>query len=80
MVNPFYRSHRTPVFKTDHPELSYKNQGHLMNNDRVENMELGKARMYTSWEPPAAGERREGKKIIDSNRPKNDGQSFKEQD
>ena len=35
-VNPAYRSHRTSVFKVDHPELSYKNGGHLMNDDREE--------------------------------------------
>ena len=37
-VNPYYRNHRTPIFKTDHPELSYKNQGHLLNTNRVENL------------------------------------------
>ena len=40
-VNPFYRSHRTPVFKTDHPELSYKNPGHLLREDRAEQMAIG---------------------------------------
>ena len=45
-VNPYYRNHRTPVFKTDHPELSYKNKGHLMHSFRAENLEQGKNRMY----------------------------------
>ena len=60
----FYRNHRTPVFKTDHPDLSFKNQGHLLNPNKEENMALGKARMYTEWEPPKGGEARDGKKII----------------
>lgn len=79
-VNPYYRSHKTPVFKTDHCELSYMNQGHLMRNDRVELMEKGQARMYTAWAPPTGGEERDGKKIIDPKRPVNDGKSFKDQD
>ena len=29
--------------------------------------------MYTAWEPPQADQPREGKKIIDTNRPKNEG-------
>ena len=24
-VDPFYRSHKTPVFKSDHPSMSFKN-------------------------------------------------------
>ena len=35
-VNPYYRSHKTPVFKTDHPEISYKAKGHLLNENRGE--------------------------------------------
>ena len=30
-VDPFFRSHRTPVFKTDHPTQGFINQGHLLN-------------------------------------------------
>ena len=71
-VKPFYRNHRTPILKTDHPEMSYKNQGHLLNDHRVENMEEGRARMYTSWQPPKGGEPRFGKKIL-ADRPVNDG-------
>ena len=78
-VNPYYRNHRTPIFKTDHPELSYKNQGHLLNRDRVDNMEAGRARMYTAWEPPVGTEARDGKKILKA-MPVNDGRSHKEQD
>ena len=33
-VDPFFRSHRTPVFKTDHPSMAFKNQGHLLNPKR----------------------------------------------
>ena len=79
-VNPYYRSHKTPVFKTDHQELSYQNPGHLMRADREKLMEIGQARMYQTWTPPSGGERRDGKKIIDENRPVNDGKAFKEQD
>ena len=78
-VNPHYRSHRTPVFKTDHPELSYKNQGHLLNWNRTENMEAGQARMYSEWEPPMGTEERQGKKIV-MNKPVNDGRAHQEQD
>ena len=63
-VNPYYRKKRTPIFKTDHPELAYKNQGHLMNNSRVENLAAGQNRMYSAWEPPKGGEARNGKKIL----------------
>ena len=76
-VNPYYREKRTPVFKTDHPTLSYKNQGHLLNENRVENMEAGRARMYSPWEPPKGGEARLGKKIL-AERPKNDGHAHQE--
>merc|ERR1712032_1746 len=34
-VSPYYRPKRIPIFKTDHPELSYKNQGHLLNTNKV---------------------------------------------
>ena len=78
-VNPYYRSHRTPTFKVDHPELSYKNQGALMNNNREEFLEAQQARMYTAWEPPKGGEPRDGKKII-VEKPKNDGVVHKELD
>ena len=73
-MNPYYRNHRTPVFKTDHPEQSFKNIGHLLNTNRVANMEEGRARMYTAWEPPKKGDPRQGKKII-GERPKNDGKA-----
>ena len=79
-VNPYFRSHKTPVFKTDHQELSYMNPGHLLRADREEEMERGQARMYTTWQPPKGGEERDGKKIIDHSRPVNDGKVFKEQD
>jgi hypothetical protein len=36
--------------------------------------------MYQTWNPPTGGQRRDGKKIIDENRPVNDGKTFKEQD
>ena len=49
-----------------------------MRADREKLMEIGQARMYQSWKPPSGGERREGKKIIDENRPKNEGHAFKE--
>ena len=35
-----------------------------MNPEREQNLELGKAIMYTAWEPPKGGEIRDGKKII----------------
>tara|TARA_B110000503_G_C6944691_1_gene328458 strand:+ start:503 stop:613 length:111 start_codon:yes stop_codon:yes gene_type:complete len=34
--------------------------------------------MYTSWEPPVGGEARHGKKILATNRPRNDGFAHKE--
>ena len=71
-VSPYYRTKRTPLFKTDHPELSFKNQGHLMNPDKVRNLSEGRARMYTEWEPPTGKEERFGKKIL-AEKPKNDG-------
>ena len=38
-VNPYYRSHRTPVFKTDTGDGStnYRNPGHLLHWNREEN-------------------------------------------
>ena len=80
-VNPFYRSHKTPVFKTDHPDqaLAHFNQGHLLHSHRVRNMKEGQQRMYTEWEPPTGGEARHGKKII-MEKPKNDGAAHQEQD
>ena len=78
-VNPYYRNHRTPIFKTDHPELSHLNVGHLLNENRVENMKAGQARMYTAWEPPTGSEDREGKKILKTPA-LNDGKAHKEQD
>ena len=74
-VNPYYRSHRTPVFKTDHPELSYKNKGHLLHMDRQEAIQIGKERMYSSWEPPTGNEDRLGKKILKAPAV-NDGKAF----
>ena len=76
-VNPYFRNHKTSVFKTDHPELSNMNPGHLLNWNRVENMEAGKAKMYTAWEPPTGTESRLGKKIMKES-PRNDGSSYKE--
>ena len=76
-VNPYYRNHRTPVFKTDHPELSYKNKGHLMHDFRAENIEAGKNRIYQEWEPPTGNEERNGKKIL-MKKPLNDGSTHKE--
>ena len=78
-VNPYYRSHRTPVFKTDHPTLSYKNEGHLMNPDRDQNLLEGRQRMYQEWEPPTGKEARLGKKIL-VEKPINDGSSHRDQD
>ena len=34
---------------------------------------MQRARVYTAWEPPRGNEPREGKKIIDPNRIKNEG-------
>ena len=76
-INPYFRSHRTPVFKTDHPSLSYVNQGHLLNANRTENMQAGKERMYKAWEPPRGGEPTDGKKIL-AEKPVNDGRAHKE--
>lgn len=72
-MEPYFRAHKTPVFKSDHPSLSYKQQGHLLHPKREEFIERQRARVYTQWEPPSAGAPREGKKIVDLNRPKNDG-------
>ena len=36
-VQPFWRPHRTVVFKTDHHKLGYFNHGHIQNPDKVEN-------------------------------------------
>ena len=35
-VDPYYRQHKTFVYKTDHPTLGHKNQGHLLNDNRAE--------------------------------------------
>ena len=78
-VNPYYRQKRTPIFKTDHPELSYINQGHLLNNEKGSNEVEGRARMYSAWEPPKGGEPRDGKKIL-VDKPVNDGSAYKELD
>ena len=56
-VDPFFRSHSTPVFKTDHPD-GFLNQGHLLNPQRNEFLERQKQRVYTEWEPPKGGENR----------------------
>ena len=66
-VEPFFRSHKTIVYKTDHPN-AYKNPGHLMAPDRKLYEEIAKARKYTSWEPPVGGERTVGKKILVANK------------
>lgn len=63
-VEPYFRPHRTVVFKTDHPTAGYLNPGHLLNDKREENAERAKARMYTAWEPPTGQEARDGKKIL----------------
>mmetsp|Transcript_32400 Transcript_32400/g.49564 ORF Transcript_32400/g.49564 Transcript_32400/m.49564 type:complete len:189 (+) Transcript_32400:8-574(+) len=76
-VNPHYRSHRTPVFKTDHPTMAYKNPGALDNVNRAENVKGFRDRQYTAWEPPTGDEPRMGKKII-VNQPANDGKVHEE--
>ena len=76
-VNPFYRNHRTPVFKTDHPELAYKNKGHLLNWDRQNAIAEGRERMYTAWEPPTGDEERIGRKIC-KEKAVNDGSAHKD--
>ena len=76
-VNPFYRNHRTPVFKTDHPDLSYKQPGHLLNRDRERAIEASRSNVYSSWEPPTGEEDRMGKKILKA-QPVNDGQAHKD--
>lgn len=63
-VEPYFRPHRTVVFKTDHPSLAYKNPGHLLNENRQENLDRARARKYTPWEPPTGSEKKDGKKII----------------
>ena len=78
-MDPFYRPHKTVVFKTDHPSLAYKNPGHLLNPGREKFIEQQRARVYTAWEPPRGAEPREGKKIL-ADRPVNDGYAYKEQD
>ena len=67
------------MFKTDHPDGFY-NQGHLLNPHKKEFLDRQRARVYTSWEPPVGGEKREVKKIIATNRPVNDGHAEKEFD
>ena len=47
-VDPFYRPHRTGVFKTDHPN-AYKNPGHLYAEGRDHFIETQRARVYTGW-------------------------------
>ena len=78
-MDPYFRSHRTPVFKTDHPTMAYKNEGHLLNDSRVEFIERQRARASTAWEPPAGGEARKGKKILGT-KPVNDGKVMEEFD
>ena len=80
-VNPYYRNHRTPQFKTDTGDglTNYRNPGHLLNPQREENMANAKARMYSAWEPPTGSEERNGKKIMKAP-PVNDGRAFKDQD
>jgi len=51
--------------------LGYKNQGHLLNPQREKFLATQRARVYTAWEPPTADQPRDGKKIIDKNRPAN---------
>ena len=63
-VKPYYMNHRTVTFSTDRPGSSFLNEGHLLNENRAENMEAGRARMYTAWEPPQGHEPRNGKKIL----------------
>ena len=45
----------------------------MLNPKRKEFLERQRARVYTAWEPPQSDLPREGKKIIDHNRPKNEG-------
>ena len=44
-----------------------------MNPNREKFLEKQRARVYTAWEPPAKDAPRDGKKIIDLNKPVNDG-------
>ena len=78
-MDPFFRSHRTKQFKTDHPTLGYQNPGHLLNPGRAKFLDQQRARVYTAWQPPTGGEARDGKKIL-GERPVNDGRAFQEQE
>ncbi len=66
-VEPYFRPHKTVVFKTDHPS-AYKNPGHLLAPDRKMWEDIARARKYTAWEPPVGGEERKGKKIMAANK------------
>ena len=76
-VNPYYRNHRQPLFKTDTQDWdqNYLNPGHLMNPNRKEFAAKQQARVYTEWEPPSGHEARDGKKIL-MEKPRNDGRAF----
>ena len=66
-VKPYYMRHKMKVFRTDHCDPGANtnmNIGHLMNPDRKKNLEEGRQRMYTEWEPPKGNEQRNGKKIL----------------
>jgi hypothetical protein len=48
-----------------------------MNDERTRNLEEGRQRMYTEWQPPTGKEERMGKKIL-AEKPRNDGLAFQE--
>ena len=52
-VEPYYRPHRTVVFKSDHPTMSYQNPGHMLNEEMPRNERTARERMYTAWDPPS---------------------------
>ena len=63
-VNPYYRPHKTWVFKTDHATDAYKNPGHSQNIDKEKNDKAARARMFETWDPPSGTKERRGKKIL----------------
>ena len=63
-VEPYWRPYRTDKFWPEHPTKSYKNPGHLLNDDKPLNDKLARERNFAYWEPPSGRERRRGKKIL----------------
>ena len=63
-VNPYFRDHKTPVFKTDHPDQSFKVLGEPLTRDRTEQLDYRRERQYEAWSPPSGKESRIGKKIL----------------